>query len=102
MTETEFRDLIKSWGYGEPTVVELAPNISGKLHSHDTSYIGLVLRGFLTLAFEKESITNQPGEYCEIVAGVLHDERPGGDGATVLLASKVLAFNQACVVGPIC
>ncbi len=88
MNEVEFRQHIASLGYEEPRTIELEPNISGSLHSHDLSYIGLVLKGSLTLAFEHHSIMNQPGEYCEILAGVLHDERPGAEGATVLLAAK--------------
>ena len=88
MNEQEFREHIQSLGYSEPQIVELEPDKSGPLHKHDFSAIALVLRGSVTLAFENESIFSEPGEFGEIAAGVLHDERTGPDGVTVLLATK--------------
>ncbi len=88
MNEQEFREHIQALGYPEPQIVEFEPDKSGPLHSHDFSAIAFVLRGSVTLAFENESIFSGPGEFGEIPAGVLHDERTGPEGATVLLAAK--------------
>ena len=46
------------------------------------------MRGEFILALESESTSYTPGEWCELIAGTVHTERTGPDGATVLLAYK--------------
>ncbi len=88
MNERDFRRHIKSLGYAEPEVLALGPNTSGPMHTHNASSIALVLSGSVTIVLESKSVLNQPGELCEVPAGVLHDERPGPEGVTVLIAWK--------------
>ena len=90
MDEQTFREHIRSLGYSEPHVLELGSGNPSGLHAHGFSSIGLVIRGRVTLEFENSAITNDPGDFCEIAAGVLHDERPGPEGVTVLLATKAV------------
>ncbi len=88
MNEQEFREHARSLGYGEAQAIEFEPNQDGDFHTHDFSAIGMVTRGATTIVFETESISSGPGEFCEVKAGVLHDEKTGPDGATVLIATK--------------
>ena len=88
MEEAEFRRHVEKQGYGEPELREYEPNLSGELHSHEFSAMLLVMRGTFSLALEKESINCLAGEIYQVPAGVLHDERTGSNGATILLAKK--------------
>lgn len=88
MEELEFRRHIEKLAYGEPKIREYEPNLRGKLHKHEFSAILLVVRGTFSLAFKKETINLPPGQVYEVPAGVLHDERTGTKGATILLAKK--------------
>lgn len=88
MNEQIFRKHVHSLGYSDLEIFQLEPAKPTALHAHEFSSIGLVIRGSVTLAFENTSIVNMPGEFCEIAAGVLHEERPGPEGVIVLLASK--------------
>ncbi len=93
MNEEEFCHHVKTLGYGEPRRRDYEPNKSGDLHTHDFAVILMVLRGSFALAFENHSVPLSPGEITEVGAGVLHDERAGPEGATVLLASKQHMVN---------
>lgn len=88
MEESEFRQHVAQLGYQEPVTRVYEPNLRGQLHAHEFSASLLVLRGTFSLAFENESIELSPGETWEVPAGILHDERTGADGATILLARK--------------
>lgn len=88
MIEKEFRDHARSLGYGDAQTIELEPNKDGALHTHEYSAIAMVTRGAVTIALETESISSGPGEVCEVKAGVLHDEKTGPEGATILIARK--------------
>ncbi len=88
MEEEEFRKHVEIQGYAAPELREYAPNLSGELHAHEFSAILLVIRGTFSLALEKESLDCLTGEIYEVPAGVLHDERTGSNGATILLAKK--------------
>ena len=68
MNEQDFLEHTRSLGYGKPQTIELNPNVSGPLHTHEFSVIGLVLSGSVTIAFEDKSVSNEPGEFCEIPA----------------------------------
>ncbi len=88
MNEQEFREHVRSLGYGDAQIIEFEPNMDGDFHTHDFSAIGMVTRGTTTIAFETESISSGAGEFCEVKAGVLHDEKTRPEGATILLATK--------------
>ena len=88
MNEQEFREHARSLGYGDAQTIEFEPNRGGALHTHDYSAIAMVTRGAVMIVLETESISSGPGEVCEVKAGVLHDERTGPEGATILIARK--------------
>ncbi len=77
MSEQEFREYARSLGYGDVQTIELEPNMDGDFHTHDFSALGMVTRGTSTIVFENESISNGPGEFCEVKAGVRMMRRPG-------------------------
>ena len=58
------------------------------MHTHDFSSVGLVVRESVKIEFELQDIFNGPGEFCEVKPGVLHNEKAGPEGATVLLFWK--------------
>lgn len=88
MTEDQFRQQLREQGYGEARIRDFEPNLDKDMHTHDQSAMALVMRGEFTLVLEREATTYQPGEWCELIAGTLHTERTGPEGATVLLAYK--------------
>lgn len=88
MNEEQFRQRLREAGYGEAQYKEYAPNTDGPLHAHDFSVMLLVLSGDFTLAREDGETTFQPGEICELAAGILHAERTRSYGARVLLGKK--------------
>lgn len=88
MTEDQFRQQLQEKGYGEAKIREFEPNQDKEMHTHDLSAMALVMRGEFILALESESTSYTPGEWCELIAGTVHTERTGPDGATVLLAYK--------------
>jgi mannose-6-phosphate isomerase-like protein (cupin superfamily) len=88
MNEQEFRSHVENLGYRESQIIELEPDNDGKLHTHNISSVGWVVRGSVRLEFERSEVVNGPGEFCEVDAGVLHCERAGPEGATVLLFWK--------------
>jgi quercetin dioxygenase-like cupin family protein len=88
MTEDQFRQQLQEKGYGEAKIREFEPNQDKEMHTHDLSAMALVMRGEFILALESESTSYAPGEWCELIAGTVHTERTGPDGATVLLAYK--------------
>ena len=88
MTEDQFRQQLQEKGYGEAKIREFEPNQDKEMHTHDLSAMALVMRGEFILALESESTSYAPGEWCELIAGTVHTEQTGPDGATVLLAYK--------------
>lgn len=88
MNEDQFRQQLQEKGYGEAKIREFEPNQDKEMHTHDLSAMALVMRGEFILALESESTSYAPGEWCELIAGTVHTERTGPDGATVLLAYK--------------
>ncbi len=88
MNEDQFRQQLQEKGYGEAKIREFEPNQDKEMHTHDLSAMALVMRGEFILALESESTSYAPGEWCELIAGTVHTERTGPDGATVLLSYK--------------
>ena len=88
MNEDQFRQSAQAQGYGDFQSKDYVPNRDGPLHVHEFSVMLLVLDGAFALAFEDGATHYRPGEVCELAANVLHTERAGPVGATVLLAKR--------------
>lgn len=88
MKEPEFRKYLENLGYDAPVERVYEPNLSGTMHTHEFSACLLVTSGKLLLALENGTVSLLPGDTCEVVAGVSHDERTDSEGASVLLAKK--------------
>ena len=88
MNEADFRQALKEQGYGEATPVELEPDFSNDMHTHDFSAFLLVQSGEFTLVTEEGSVTHGPGETCQLAAGRHHCERTGAQGVRFLLGRK--------------
>ena len=89
MTEEHFRQLALERGYGDFQAKAYAPHNDGPLHTHPFSVMLLVTQGHFALAFEDGKTDYQPGEVCELAANVLHVERAGPVGASIVLAKRV-------------
>ena len=76
MNEQEFREKLREKGYGEPKIRDWEPNLDKEMHTHDLSAMALVTQ------------CDGPGESCELLAGTLHTEITGPNGAVTLLAYK--------------
>ena len=88
MNEEQFRQRAHDQGYGDVQTKDYVPNRDGPLHAHEFSVILLVVGGEFSLAFENGTTDYRPGEVCEFAANVVHTERAGPTGATVLLAKR--------------
>ena len=88
MNEQQFRQRLIEKGYGEGEYKEFMPNTDGPLHAHDFSAMLYVVSGEFTLAREDDVTTYQPGEVCELTAGIKHTERTGDSGAGVIVGRK--------------
>lgn len=88
MTFTEFEMLAAERGHGNLTTKDFAPDQDPPLHTHDWSTLLLVTAGELRLAFEDRTERLEPGDWCEVGAGVPHSERTGPDGATAALVTR--------------
>ncbi len=88
MTEEEFRQKLRERGYGDPQIEEAGQGPEKDMHTQDQSVMWWVISGELTMMLESGSTTYRPGDWYENVAGTLHTEQFGPEGATVLLAMK--------------
>ncbi|MFT5111083.1 MAG: quercetin dioxygenase-like cupin family protein [Parasphingorhabdus sp.] len=88
MNEQEFREKLNEKGYSEPIARKWEPNLDKEMHAHDKSAMAFVTEGVLTIVYESDSFAYGPGESCELLAGTLHTEKTGPEGATSLLAYK--------------
>lgn len=88
MTETEFRSHLAAAGYGEPATTEYEPNADGEFHTHDFSAMLLVTGGEFRLVLEDKTEVLTEGDHCEVLAGTVHCERSGPDGASLLAGRK--------------
>ena len=95
MNEQLFRQLALEQGYGEFQSKAYVPNNDGPLHTHPFSVMLLVTEGHFSLAFEDGTTNYRPGEVCELAAAVMHTERAGPDGASVLLAKRMASPSLA-------
>ncbi len=88
MNEEQFRQLASEQGYGDFQAKDYVPNRDGPLHTHEFSVMLMVVAGEFSLAFEDGATHFGPGELCELPADVLHTERAGPAGASVLLSKR--------------
>ena len=95
MNEERFRQLAQEQGYGDFQAKDYVPNNDGPLHTHEFSVMLLVVGGNFTLAFQEGTTNYRPGEVCELAANVMHTERAGPEGATVLLAKRWAGSSPA-------
>lgn len=66
------------------SLVELAPNAEGQLHSHEEEQWGYLLEGTVTRIQGGEEVEATAGEFWHTPGGVEHTIRAGEDGAVVL------------------
>lgn len=95
MNEEQFRKLATEQGYGDFQAKDYVPNRDGPLHPHEFSVMLMVVAGEFSLGFEDGTTHFGPGELCELPANVMHTERAGPAGATILLAKRVEAPSMA-------
>ena len=95
MDEQRFRQLALERGYGEFQIKTYVAHNDGPLHAHAFSVMLLVTEGHFALAFEDGTSNYRPGEVCELAANVMHTERAGPQGASVLLAKRMAAPSPA-------
>lgn len=66
------------------SLVRIAPNSAGKLHSHPQEQWGVLLRGSLTRVQDGEEVEATVGDFWRTPGGVPHTVRAGPEGALVL------------------
>ncbi len=66
------------------SVVTLAPNASGTVHSHDEEQWGVMLEGEAVRIQDGEEISVQKGDFWRTPGGVPHSVRAGPQGARIL------------------
>jgi quercetin dioxygenase-like cupin family protein len=66
------------------SVVRMAPNAVGQVHSHPNEQWGVLLEGSATRIQGGEEIAVSAGEFWHTPGGVPHGIRVGGEGALVL------------------
>lgn len=95
MNESQFRQRAQEQGHGDVQFKDYVPHHDGPLHAHGFSVMLLVVQGQFSLAFEDGQTDYRPGEICELAANVIHTERAGPNGASVLLAKRTLGISTA-------
>ncbi len=88
MTEEEFRNQLAAAGYGEPSTTAYGPNADGEFHTHDFSALLMVTDGEFQVVLEDETKVLKSGDWCEVVAGTVHCEQTGANGATVVAGTR--------------
>ncbi len=66
------------------SVVSLAPNAEGKVHSHPQEQWGVILEGEAVRVQDGEEIPVKAGDFWRTPGGVPHSLRAGPEGARVL------------------
>lgn len=88
MTEAEFRARAEASGFADFQVKPYVADFDVELHVHEFAVTLLVLEGEFGLQYEDRKDTFRVGEVCDLAPNVLHGERAGAQGATILLAKK--------------
>lgn len=88
MTEDEFGAKLAAGGYGEAKTKIWEANADGEFHTHDFSALLMVTEGEFRVVLEDETRTLRAGDTCEVVAGTVHLEQTGSEGATVVAGTR--------------
>lgn len=88
MTKSEFEDIARNEGYGEPTLVHFEPLSRSDTHSHDKTSFVYVVKGEFILNTAEGAPRYQPGETCLLDKDIDHAEEAGPNGASILVARK--------------
>lgn len=92
MDEAAYRVAAAQKGYDTPTVKSLEPGTVNESHTHDVALFVYVQEGEFIVDVEAgaEFTTNVclPGDTIEVPGGVVHIERVGREGTTLLVARK--------------
>jgi quercetin dioxygenase-like cupin family protein len=83
-----FKQSLVDQDYSEVEHKTYEPGMENEMHTHDFSANLFVLKGEFTLITGKDTVTNLPGESCQLDAGILHSERAGPEGTTFLVGKK--------------
>ncbi|MEK9673159.1 MAG: hypothetical protein VW268_11760 [Rhodospirillaceae bacterium] len=93
ITEQSYRTLAEAKGYGDPMQKTWEAGLYNEPHTHDVALYLWIISGDLTLELADDTgaldlTTIGPGETIEVLANLLHTERPGADGVSFLVARK--------------
>ena len=88
MDQREFEEQLRTDGYQEIELQELAPRPGKGRHRHLFAIRGLVLSGEFQVTQLGDPVVYGPGQVFAVAAGELHDESIDPDGARVLVGRK--------------
>lgn len=92
MNKEKYRVMAAEKGYDEPIERSLEANIFNDSHTHDYALFLYITEGEISVTIDgkngSETTTCSSGQTIEVPAGVLHTERIGSDGVTILVARK--------------
>lgn len=78
----------KAAGYTEFVEREYAAAPADGEHTHDFDARVMVTGGQITLTIEGDRKVYQPGDWCEVLAGTVHEEEVGAGGVTLYVAKR--------------
>lgn len=92
MDEAAYRAAAAHKGYDTPTVKSLEPGTVNESHTHDVALFVYVQQGEFIVDVEADTEFRTkvclPGDTIEVPGGVVHIERVGHEGTTLLVARK--------------
>ena len=88
MDQREFEEQLRTDGYQEIELQELAPRPGKGRHRHLFAVRGLVLSGTFLVTQRDDPVVYGPGQVFTVAHGELHDESIGPDGARVVVGRK--------------
>ena len=77
MTEDDFRELLTSQGFDEPSEYSYSAGYSTELHTHEFGAQLLVLEGEFILELDDGKHIFKAGETCQVASGTMHAEHTG-------------------------
>lgn len=78
----------KAAGYNKFSEREYSAAPADGEHSHDFDARVMVTGGAITLTIEGDRKLYQPGDWCEVLSGTVHQEEVGPEGVTLLVAKR--------------
>ena len=89
MSESIFREEIKTQGFAEPELVEREPNLYNAEHSHEFDVSVFIVSGELTVTTPDGVTTCQAGDRFALNGGIVHTEQYGPEGTKVLVGKRL-------------